>query len=358
MPDLQIGFIPLVDCALLAIAKEQGFFEAHGIAVELHKAQSWSAIRENLGSGQLDAAHLLLTIPIQSVLEKDPNYPALCHAFTLSRNGNGIILSNALWNQGIRTAEHLAHWLSADFKRTLCLGVVFPRGTQEYFLRFWLAMGGLSIGPRISLKIIPPQEMVGRLRKNEIDGFCVGDPWSRRAMASKLGRLAADSREFFPGLGEKVLAVRAGWHGAHQQEHAMVIQSLSMAGDWLADPDNIETAADIVASKRYVNTPKSVVEASLRSRLDKIPETMQGRKFDQDGAHFPSRSHVHWYIEQMQRHGHAESLACTRLNVESICLEKFHYDSVSATRGSPVRHFQTGKSEHIVPTVSLLSKSG
>lgn len=328
MPILQIGFIPLVDCALLAIAKEKGFFEAQGIEVELRKAQSWGKILESLSSGQLDAAHLLLTMPIQSNLLKDPATPPLCHAFTLSRNGNGIILSNALWNQGIRTPFDLAGWLLSDINRKLCLGIVYPRGTQEYFLRYWLAVGRLLIGSRITLKIIPPQEMVGRLRKNEIDGFCAGDPWSRRATASKLGRLVAESREFFPGLGEKVLAVRAAWHADHQEEHARLIQSLTLASAWMADPENLEIATEIVSSKRYINAPKSVVELSLKTRMGKIPELMGGRNFSGEGEHCPSRSHVHWYVEQMQRHGHAESSACLRLDVESICLEKFYRNSL------------------------------
>src|SRR5688572_27065150 len=97
-PDLvRIGFLPLLDCAPLVVAKERGFFESEGVRVELRKGQSWIQIRDWLLSDQLDAAHMLLTIPIQCTLGLGSRREALGFAFTLNRRGNGIILGNALW---------------------------------------------------------------------------------------------------------------------------------------------------------------------------------------------------------------------------------------------------------------------
>lgn len=338
---LRIGFIPLVDCALLAIAQERHFFAANGLCVELRKAQSWGAIRDNLTSGDVDAAHLLITMPLQSALAADAKARALCYAFTLSRNGNGIILSNALWKEGVRDAAGLSSWMAARPESPVRLGVVFPRGTQEYFLRSWLAKGGLGLDGRVSLTIIPPQEMVGRLRKGEIDGFCVGEPWTRRATASKLGRLVADSAGLLPGLGEKVLGVRAAWHREHAKEHGQVIRALSQASAWLADPGNLEVAVEILSSKRYVNTPKSVVEAALK---DAALRGLPGGLPEGDGANSrfsggdpnrPARSHSQWYLEQMLRHGHVDVLSATRLEVTSVCLEGFYLEALSGFVQSP-----------------------
>lgn len=327
---VRIGFVPLVDCALLAIAQERGFFARHHVDVELRKAQSWGQVRDKLASRELDAAHLLLTIPLQAAMAAPGDRPGLPYAFTLSRNGNGIILANALWNDGVRESIHLASWLAERPGRVLRLGVVFPRGTQEYFLRSWLARGGLAVGDRIQLSIIPPQEMVGRLRKGEIDGFCAGEPWSRRAAASKLGRLVAESAGLLPGLGEKVLGARADWHRAHSLEHARILRALAQAGDWMADPANLEAAIDIVASKRYVNTPRTVVDGALRDALSRPAGGSMGFRSPGEGPYAPSRSHAGWYLDQMVRWGHADGAQAASVDLSSLCLESFHLSALSA----------------------------
>jgi ABC-type nitrate/sulfonate/bicarbonate transport system substrate-binding protein len=332
---LRIGFLPLTDCAPLAIALEKGCFARHGLHVELRKAQSWSQIRDKLRLGELDASHMLITMPLQSALAGEPATP---YAFTLSRNGNSIILGNALWNDGVRDAQGLASWLGARPGKGLRLAIVYPRGTQEYFLRSWLSRGGLSAGERIAFPIIAPQEMVGRLRKGEIDGFCVGEPWSRKAAASKLGRIAAESGAFIPGLGEKVLGVRAAWHRDHAAEHALVIRALFQAAAWSADSANRKASVEILASKNYVNTQKSVVEAALeaQSETEAEPGRTAGVRFPGGGAHFPARAHAAWYLEQMRLWGHVNPQSAARLRLEDLCLEDFFRSAVAG----PISHCQ------------------
>ncbi len=331
---VRIGFVPLVDCALLAVAQEKGFFLAHSLDVELRKAQSWGQVQEKLLAREWDAAHCLITMPLQFALGDPSREPPVSYAFTLSRNGNGIILANAPWNEGVRDPEGLSVWLAQRPDKTLRLGVVYPRGTQEYFLRSWLTRGGLTLGKRISLTIIPPQEMVGRLRKGEIDGFCAGEPWSRRASASKLGRLVAESGGLFPGLGEKVLGVRTDWHRGHSLEHSRLIRALSQASLWMSDPENLAEAVEIIASKHYVNTPKTVVEAALRDTADRnLPKA--GADPDASRAHanrlnLPSQAHAKWYLDQMRLWGHVDVTLAAGLDLSAICMEGFH-NSVTAT---------------------------
>lgn len=56
---LNCGYIPLVDCAPLVVAREMGFAQEEGLALELHKQPSWSALRDHLALGALEAAHML-----------------------------------------------------------------------------------------------------------------------------------------------------------------------------------------------------------------------------------------------------------------------------------------------------------
>jgi two-component system, oxyanion-binding sensor len=345
---VRIGFVPLVDCALLAVAQEKGFFRLHSLEVELRKAQSWAQVREKLLAREWDAAHCLLTMPLQFALDDASGEPPVSYAFTLSRNGNGIILANALWNNGARDPQGLAAWLAQDPARSLRLGVVYPRGTQEYFLRSWLARGGMALGDRISLTIIPPQEMVGRLRKGEVDGFCVGEPWSRRASASKLGRLVAESGCLFPGLGEKVLGVRTAWHRNHSLDHSRLIRALTQASGWLANPGNLAEAVEIVASKHYVNTPKTVVEGALQDaanrNLPKPGSAPEAAREHAAGLNLPAQAHAKWYLEQMKAWGHADVTLADALDLSAICLEGFNQSvtaSLSAIVGQKLTHGAT-----------------
>jgi ABC-type nitrate/sulfonate/bicarbonate transport system substrate-binding protein len=328
--------VPLVDCALLAVAQELGFFRNHQLDVELRKAQSWVQVQEKLLGGEWDAAHMLITMPLQFAMASAGDAP-VNYAFTLSRNGNGVTLSNALWNDGVRDAAGLSIWMEQRPGRAIRLGVVYPRGTQEYFLRSWLARGGLSLGGRIELIIIAPQEMVGRLRKEEIDGFCAGEPWSRRASASKLGRLVAESGGLLPGLGEKVLGVRAAWHRSHSLAHSRLIRAVSEASQWLADPANRSAAVEIIASKRYVNTPKTVVEGALKDAAERgLPAGGPvGALFQGGGPDAPSQAHAKWYLEQMARWGHAEVTPGEEPDLSSICLEGFYQSVTSGLRRIP-----------------------
>jgi len=58
--ELQLGYIPLLDCVALLWAKQRGFFDKEGLNVRLIKEASWASLRDRLAFGLLDAAHYLL----------------------------------------------------------------------------------------------------------------------------------------------------------------------------------------------------------------------------------------------------------------------------------------------------------
>ena len=53
--ELQIGYIPLLDCVAILWAKQRGFFADAGLNVELLKAPSWARLRDRLAFGFMDA---------------------------------------------------------------------------------------------------------------------------------------------------------------------------------------------------------------------------------------------------------------------------------------------------------------
>ena len=337
---LRIGFIPLTDCTPLVVAKEHGFFARQGLEVELLKAQSWEQILSRLTSGDLDAAHMLSTIPLQWALGLSGRGHPLAYAVALSQHGNAITLSNALWRAGVRDAASLkAHLESRPPARPLRLAVVHPRSTHEYVLRLWLQRGGLEVDRDISLHYVAPPVMVNQLRMGEIDGFCVGEPWNQRAVTSKLGYIVATSCDLLPPMNEKVLAVRLDWHREHPDLHAALLRAVWEAADWLGDSMNRESVVDLVAGKRYVNTSRGPVRSALFGELQagggRVLRPQGFLRFCGDGANYPDPNHARFYLEQMWRSGHINPSEAQSLDLDSICLHAFYRETLSQSGLNP-----------------------
>jgi len=68
MTPIRIAFLGLTDAAVLIIAKERGFAEAEGIALDLVRDTSWATLRDRLVYGQVQAAHMLAPLAVAVTL--------------------------------------------------------------------------------------------------------------------------------------------------------------------------------------------------------------------------------------------------------------------------------------------------
>ncbi|MBK8802349.1 MAG: ABC transporter substrate-binding protein [Fibrobacteres bacterium] len=322
---MRIGFLPLMDCAPLVIAQEVGFFAREGVDVVLGKLQTWGQLLERLERGELDGAHLLSTIPILAACGAQGVSASLQTAWVLSSSANCLTLSNRLCRDEVRDALSLSGWLQAHPEANLRFGVVMERSTQELMLRDWLQAGGLELGSRISIAVCAPQEMAGKLREGQIDGFCSGEPWNQRATTSKLGGIVALGNEVLGGHPEKVLAVRQDWHKSHLLEHRRVLRALASASQWLESPDNLDEATRILADKAYVNTQAQIVRSSLERKLQagwgKVVESEGFLRFC--GINRPEPAQFRPLLERLVWWGHLPSQALD-FELDKICLEGFH----------------------------------
>ena len=66
----------------------------------------------------------------------------------------------------------------------LAFAMTFPPGTHAMWMRYWLASGGVHPDKDVSLITIPPPQMVANMKVDKMDGFCVGEPWNARAIAT------------------------------------------------------------------------------------------------------------------------------------------------------------------------------
>lgn len=322
---IQLGFVPLADCAPLVAAAELGFFAREGLDVELRKIQSWPQLLSRLQEGLIEGAHLLSTLPVLVAAGAPGLEAPLCTAWTLSSSANAITLSNRLWREGVATPSDLAAWMAAAPDTKLHFGIVLPRSTQELALREWLSQGGLEIGNRIELVTCPPQEMTRRLREDLLDGFCSGEPWNQRAATSKLGGIVALGDALLPGAPEKVLAVRSAWHAREPAAHAAILRALDSASIWLEDPSHLEEASRMLADKSYVNTQEPLLRSALERKLQagwkRVLESDGFLRFT--GVNAPAEAGFRQLLERLVWWGHLPASAL-ETDLRRVCLEEFH----------------------------------
>src|SRR5207244_7695318 len=93
---MKFGMIALTDCSPIVIAHEKGIFKKYGIESTVAKGANWAAIRDSLSSGDIQATHMLIGMPIASTmgLLGSPKKPMIV-PWLLNRNGQSISLSNA-----------------------------------------------------------------------------------------------------------------------------------------------------------------------------------------------------------------------------------------------------------------------
>jgi nitrate/nitrite transport system substrate-binding protein len=349
---LTLGFVPLTDCAPLAIAQEKGFFSNHGLSVELSRESSWANIRDKVSTGMLDGAQMLAPMPLASVLETSRSQPMVT-ALSLDLNGNAITVSKELYGRmlatgvtGLDTPEGSAMALRrviedniASGRKKLAFAMVFPDSSHNYLLRYWMASAGIDPDRDIDLVVVPPPQMGNYLRAGLLSGYCVGEPWNTYAVSEGLGHTLVTSYDIWNNHPEKVLGVTRMWAETNPNTHVALVQALIQACQWLDEPNNRIEAAEILSQGRYVNAPVDVIEKSLAGHLqyaagEAVRKVDDFNVFHRYSANFPWRSHAAWFLSQMMRWGHASA----EVSIENVTRTVYRadvYREAAAALGIP-----------------------
>ena len=292
---LRIGFVPLVDCAPLAVAQELGYFHAEGVRVRPLRQPGWASVRDKLLFNELDGAHAPagLVFAINSGLG---SIQSRClAAFVLNHQGNAITLSQRLHERGVRDRGDLLSEARARARyQPLTFGVVSRHSTHHHLLRQWLMDGGLRPGQDARIVIQPPQQMARGLEAGYLDGFCAGEPWDTLSVRRGLGWIAATSTELAPAHPEKVLAVRENIPFQRPAEHRSLLRALHRAAAWCDRPENRPELARILGAPAWLDLPADLLEASLRG-----PDFIQ---FHRPDVNEPTLEKARWLVGEMTRH--------------------------------------------------------
>ena len=308
--NLEIGFVPLTDCAPLVVAKEKGFFEKHGLEeVILSREPSWKAIAEGVATRRLDAAQMVAGMPIAMTLGMDGKAPLpIVTALVLARNGNAITLSKHFYNEGVRTAADLKAVLQKTPDKVATLGMVHPTSMHNLMLRYWLAAGGIDPDLDVSLIVIPPPQMVANLKAGNIDGYCVGEPWNSRAVFEDLGYVVATDFDIWAGHLEKVLGVREDWANQYPQTHLALVKALLEACSYCDDRRNRPEILELLCKPEYVGSAPEYTRPGFidpyQRGTDAKPELLlRYNQFHIEKTNCPYRVEGLWILTQLARWG-------------------------------------------------------
>jgi ABC-type nitrate/sulfonate/bicarbonate transport system substrate-binding protein len=320
--DLRLGFIPLNDCAPLAVAAEMGFFEREGLHVQLSREASWANIRDKVAVGVLDGGHMLAPMTLASTMGVGAERTPMIVPLSMNLNGSAVTVSTTLAEQlrevdpeGMaehpRSARPVARLIEKRREaglEPLVFAVVFAYSMHAYQLRYWLASAGVDPDKDLRLIVAPPPRMAERLAASEIDGFCVGAPWNAYAVREGLGEILIYASEFWRVGPDKAFGVTQAWADEHPAALRAVVRALISAAQWADASENRKQLAAMLAADTYVGAPQQDIERSLTGAPPYAPG-VKGKKsydyiiFSRYAASFPWRSHALWFLTQMLRWG-------------------------------------------------------
>lgn len=322
LQNVNIGFVPLVDCAVLAVACEKGIAQAHGLDLSLSKEVSWANIRDKVFLGYLDGAHMLAPMALAGNLSLMPNSCDIVAPFVLGRNGNAITVSHDLYDamsahrQGLLESWDLSvtgQALKAVIEArkdagqpVLRFGMVFPFSCHNYHLRYWLAACGIDPDVDVHLQVVPPPFMDQYLEQGRLDGFCVGEPWNSLAVAQDIGVIIASTSQIWPQSPEKLLGVRKNWCEANPEALKALLCAMKEAADWAGSVENFDELAHILSDHQYLDVPKEIILKALSGDLS-LKKGEPSRHVDGfmslHGDSCPHLSAAFWLTRQMERWG-------------------------------------------------------
>ena len=342
---IKLGFISLTDCAPLVAAKELGLFAKYGVDVELEKEASWAVVRDKILNGEIDGAHCLFSMPFSvytGIGGKAGQEMKI--AMVLNNNGQAITLSKDFCGLvGFKEVNKVAAAVkNVQGRKEVTFAMTFPGGTHDIWLRNWMAAAGIN-QKSVGIITIPPPQMVANMRVDNMEGYCVGEPWNGVAAAQNVGFTHISSQDIWKNHPEKALVVNSAFAATDKEDLKKVMKAIIEACKWLDIMGNRSKAASWLTKPNYVNAPLQVIEARLKGSYDLGCE-LGVQKYKDDYMTFynngivnmPKKSHAIWFMAQYVRFGYLKSDPDYKGIAEKLILDDL-YAEVAKEMGVPVQ---------------------
>jgi bicarbonate transport system substrate-binding protein len=349
---IKLGYIPIVEAAPLIIAKELGFFKRWGMPdVDISKQASWGSMRDNteIGSagGGVDGGQYQMPMPhlmTEGLITKNNNKIPMYLLAQLNTQGNGIAVASKHQGKGIGldlakgNGKALLDQLK-DAKTPFTAAFTFAKVNQEFWIRYWLAAGGIDPDADVKLIPVPAAQTVANMRTGTMDAFSTGDPWPYRIVKDKIGYVAMLTAQMWKNHPEEYLALRGDWVDKHPKATRALLKAVMEAQAWLDNFENRNAAAAILGRRNYFNLTPTFLRDALQGKYDmgegqKIDDKSMATLYWKDergSVSYPYKSHDLWFITESLRWGFMtpETLGGSKTLPEAFAYAKKLIDKVN-----------------------------
>ncbi len=256
---LLVGGLPVtcnlslpVACAAREAALAAG--TAKGAPYGYSKYNGWPELKESLMSGRIQAAYMLAPLVMDLAAKKIPvKVVALGH-----RSGSVIMVRT---DSGYKTFKELSG------KR-----VAIPSrfAVDFLYLRRMLAKEGMT-EKDVQILEMPPPDMPAALYAKAVDAYCTGEPFGASAQKAGYAVPLSMTRDEWPNYICCVLTVREELIATKPALVQDLVNGVISAGAWLdADHQNRGKAVGIVATPKYFNQDKEILQFAMDNPADRI----------------------------------------------------------------------------------------
>jgi ABC-type nitrate/sulfonate/bicarbonate transport system substrate-binding protein len=304
---IRLGYVALADCAPLAVARETGIFERHGLNVRLSRELGWASVRDRIYQGELDAAQAISGIAFALGLGVSGLRRGVAVPLVLNLHGNAITLSNEI-DPTLLTRGGLKRHLRSAWKkdRPLTLAATHRYSSHHILLKQWLRMQDISAPEEVEIVFLPPPLMSRHLRAGHIDGYCVGEPWNSDAVFSGIGWVPTTSMELSHGHPEKVLLVSDRFIEEHKEETLRLVAALLESCIQCQHASFRSDLIDILALSKYTGTSREVLANSLDGSFQAGPRIIESDSFHVfhgTGVNAPTVDKASWVLSGLRTAG-------------------------------------------------------
>lgn len=289
--DLKVAFLPITCATPIIMSKPLGFYEKHGLNVELMKYASWSVVRDAAIAGELDAYHMLAPMPIAMSLGLGSTPFSVKLASIENNNGQGIAVAK----------KHLGAVNGpADFKG-MTIGIPYDYSNHNLLLRYYLATGGLDPDVDVKLIVLPPPDAIAKMSTGQIDAFILPDNFTQRVVKDDIGFIHLLTKDLWAGHPCCAFVAADNWMSENPNTFRALNKAIIDGATYANNPANRKEIAAAIAPREYLNQPVDVLEAVMTGKFD----DGQGNTFDiPDRINFdpyPWKSFASWISTQLVR---------------------------------------------------------
>lgn len=177
------------------------------------------------------------------------------HVIEQATHGNGIAIAIASKWQGqgldLKLSQGLVSQVKIEGGNRFKAAHTFSNVNQDFWIRYWLAAGGVDPDNDIDLLPVPSAQTLANMKTGTMDAFSTGDPWPYRIVRDKIGYMAALSADIWKNHSEECLAMRADWVDKNPKATKAILKGLMEAQQWCDNFDNRQEMANILSQRKY-----------------------------------------------------------------------------------------------------------